>query len=65
MDAELKEVEFEKYCEKCTHWDKEDWVDPCSECVCTCYREGTEVPLHYDGPKLVVPEAGTKAKIGL
>ena len=65
MNANLKEVEFEKYCPKCSKWDTDDWVDPCSECVCDAFREETEIPVHYDGPSLVVPEPGTKVKLGL
>lgn len=53
MNADMKEVEFEKYCPKCSKWDTDDWVDPCSECVCDAFREETEVPVHYDGPSLV------------
>ena len=62
---DMKEVDFEKYCPKCSEWDTDDYVDPCSECICDCYRQGTEVPLHYDGPTLVVPDPGTKVKLGL
>ena len=62
---DLKEVIFEKYCPKCKNFDTDDWVDPCSECICNVFVEGSEVPLHYDGPKLVTPEPGTRKKLGL
>lgn len=48
-----KEVDFKTHCEKCKHVDVKDWDPPCSECICEGMRLGTEVPLHYDGPKSV------------
>jgi hypothetical protein len=65
MEGDLKEVIFEKYCPKCKEWDTDDWVDPCCECLCEGFRIGTEVPLHYDGPKLVKETSGTRKKLGL
>ena len=51
-----KEVDFKKYCEKCKSKDIKDWDEPCSECICSGMRLGTEVPLHYDGPEIKVKE---------
>ena len=65
MREGMKEVDFKKYCPKCNNYDTNDWDEPCSECICDCYRQGTEVPLHYKGPLLVTPDPGTKAKLGL
>lgn len=65
MEMDLKEVNFKKYCEKCKNVDVEDWENPCSECICDGFRVGTEVPLHYDGPKLVKATPGMKEKLGL
>ena len=55
-----KEVRFDKYCEKCKHWDpdgkyneiygivtNEEYM-PCCYCLETAVRDETEVPVFWE-----------------
>lgn len=50
-NSEFKEVNFVEYCRTCKHSDKEDFKDPCNECLLTGMREGTEVPEYWEAKK--------------
>lgn len=43
-DSELKEVRFDIYCPQCKHFNLEEKMDPCNECLEEFMREGTEKP---------------------
>ena len=54
-DSELKEVRFDKWCEKCKHQKLDvDHVDiskttePCNSCLEIGMREGTEKPEYWE-----------------
>lgn len=61
----MKLVDFELYCPKCMHRDKDDWDYPCNKCIPNGARRNSTVPYEYDGPKLVTPEPSMKEKLGL
>ena len=44
MDSNLKEVDFNKYCETCKNKDLKEHFDPCNDCLEVGAREGTEKP---------------------
>lgn len=46
-DSELKEVRFDKWCEKCKHH-KVELGEPCETCLETGMREGTEKPEMWE-----------------
>ena len=33
MDYIFKEVYFDNFCAKCVHKEKEEWEEPCGECL--------------------------------
>ncbi len=47
MNENYKEVDFKKYCLLCEHEKKEDWKDPCCECLEYGMNEGTAKPIHF------------------
>lgn len=59
MESE-KEVRFDKYCEKCKHWDPDGKYNeeydiivseeyaPCCYCLETAVRDETEVPQYWE-----------------
>lgn len=61
----MKLVDFELYCPKCMHRDKDDWDYPCNKCIPNGARRNSTVPYEYDGPKLVTPAPSMKEKLGL
>lgn len=61
----MKLVDFDKYCLHCKYREQETWEYPCDECIPNAARQGTCVPVNYNGPKLVTPEPSMKEKLGL
>lgn len=51
MDESNKEVRFDIYCQKCTHYDTQDEDEPCNTCLSTGVRYGTEKPELYEEDK--------------
>lgn len=47
MNENMKHVEFWNYCEKCEHRDKDQWEDPCDECLNYPAREYSHRPLNF------------------
>ena len=58
MDADLKEVRFDKWCSKCKHYANKfadkgvsgEFQKPCGECMLPlyCMRRGTEKPVYWE-----------------
>ena len=46
MDA-TKEVYFHEYCKTCKYKDKEDWDDPCNDCLAQGYNYDSHKPVEY------------------
>lgn len=46
-DNEMKEVNFEAYCKSCEFEKREEYEDPCNECLENPCREGTIKPFNY------------------
>lgn len=44
---EFLEVDFKTYCETCKYRAKEEFEDPCNECLEVGMRENTRVPEKY------------------
>lgn len=47
MDANLMEVDYQQYCEKCEYRKKPEYTEPCNTCLDNCVRESTRVPECY------------------
>lgn len=47
MDNSNKEVAYALYCKTCENEKKENYTEPCEECLECPVREGTSVPLCY------------------
>lgn len=47
MDIEFKEVNFEKYCEKCKYGKEPEKEDICNECLAEPMNSETEVPVNW------------------
>ena len=65
LEDGLKEVDFNTYCQRCRHREKDEWQYPCSDCVPISVRHNTCVPKFYEGPRLIQPDLGTKNRLGL
>lgn len=51
MDEGYKEVRYDKFCEKCKHYDKENadkYCEICEECLNEPARLYTEKPLRFE-----------------
>lgn len=48
MEFEYKEVRFDLYCEKCKHWEKKDWEDPCNDCLAVPANLHSHKPVNYE-----------------
>ena len=46
--AEMKEVDYNTYCELCKFEDNLDWKEPCDTCLCTSVRPGTNKPEKFE-----------------
>lgn len=44
-----KIVEFDKYCKKCYHWDKDESETPCDECLAEPANLYSHKPVKYSG----------------
>ena len=51
MEIEFKEVNFEKYCEKCKYSKEPEKEDMCNECLAEPMNSGTERPANWKGEK--------------
>lgn len=55
-NSEFKEVQFDKYCELCKHYEHKfpdqnfsfEAQEPCNTCLETFMREGTEKPEYWE-----------------
>lgn len=47
MEERLKIVEYEKYCGRCVHSDRDPWDDPCDECLGVPAREYSHRPVNF------------------
>ena len=47
MEVVTKIVNFDLYCKNCEHFNKENYEDPCHECLSTPAREHSRRPLNY------------------
>lgn len=45
IGEDLREVDFEKYCKICKHFELKESEDPCNECLCTPANEHTDRPI--------------------
>ena len=50
-NSEAKDVNFYDYCKTCKHRDKDDYESPCNECLIKPVRDGTFVPIYWEGKK--------------
>ena len=49
MDSDIfRLVKFDKYCETCTHYRKEEWEDPCNDCLAEGMNEESAKPVYYE-----------------
>ena len=42
-----REVEFNEFCKHCEHYDKEEWEDPCWECLENPVNVNSRVPTKF------------------
>lgn len=47
MELYEKEVRFDLYCKTCKHRSKQDYEDPCNDCLDTPVRKETSIPLYW------------------
>ncbi len=52
LDNQLKEVEFDWYCERCKYSEQDENKDPCDECLACGMREGSAKPLYFEDKDL-------------
>ena len=48
MERVNKIVKYDLYCKNCEHFEKEDWEDPCHECLQTPARQDSHKPLYFE-----------------
>jgi hypothetical protein len=48
MIGDLKEVRFDKYCNKCTHRNESETDDICNECLENPGMEDSHKPLNFE-----------------
>lgn len=48
MDENYKEVDFNKYCKTCMHFDKMEEEEPCYECLGEPARVDSHKPLKWE-----------------
>ena len=51
MLEKAKLVEFDKWCEKCKHFEKEETDDPCWDCLCDPVNHATHKPTKWEEKK--------------
>lgn len=47
MEIRDKEVEFGAWCDKCEYYDKQEWEDPCDECLNSPRNEYSRRPVCF------------------
>lgn len=47
-ESDDKIVAYHEYCKKCKHFTKQDFEEPCNECLENPVRPGTEVPVKFE-----------------
>ena len=48
INNNLKEVYFDHFCNKCKHFDKPGFKDPCNECLENFANEGSHKPIKFE-----------------
>lgn len=48
MELREKEVYFGTYCDKCTYYNKQEYEDPCDECLNTPMNEYSHRPVCFE-----------------
>ena len=48
MEITEQEVNYEKYCKLCKHGDKNEFQDPCADCLDMPFNRGSEKPLMFE-----------------
>ena len=43
----VKEVDYNLYCNKCIHEKKEEYEDPCHDCLTHGWNEGSHKPVYF------------------
>lgn len=43
----FKEVYFNHYCQKCVHYEKDGFEEPCDECLTNAVNEFSHKPVNY------------------
>lgn len=51
VDSDLREVNYEKYCEICKHLDCPESADPCFECLDHPLNYCTDRPVNWEAKK--------------
>lgn len=51
MEENMKIVRFDMYCKSCKHKSKEDYEDPCNECLHEPARQYSHKPINYEEDK--------------
>ena len=54
VEYELKEVYFDYYCEKCKHYSKKEWDEPCNECLAVPANVHSHKPVNYEAKEETV-----------
>lgn len=55
-----KFVEFDKYCERCEHYDKKMHEDPCDECLNNPTNEWSRKPVNFQEKEVKKEKKVTK-----
>lgn len=48
MQTETKIVEFDKYCNRCKHWETKSTEDPCDECLTSPTNINSRKPINFN-----------------
>lgn len=51
MTEQEKLVTFDKWCEKCKHYDKKESEDPCWDCLCNPVNVYSHKPVKWEEKK--------------
>lgn len=44
---DTKECMFDIFCKTCRYFEKEDWEDPCNDCLTESYNIDSHKPVNY------------------
>lgn len=47
-NTETREVDFGTYCIKCKHFKKQEWKEPCNDCLAHAVNQYTDKPVHWE-----------------